>query len=67
MRGLELSKILFLKQTITHPFLVFSVLLLQFTSDAQRTFVALQVACPMTQKLLSLGKERGKSHMEFQG
>lgn len=56
-RGLELFKILFLKQTITHPLLVFSVLLLHFTSDAQRTFVTLQVACPMTQKLLSLGKE----------
>jgi hypothetical protein len=55
-KGLELFKILFLKQTITHP-LVFSVLLLHFTSDAQRTFVALQVACPMTQKSLGLGKE----------
>jgi hypothetical protein len=52
-RGPELFKILFLKQTITHPFLVFS----EFTSDAQRTFVTLQVACPMTQKLLDLGKE----------
>jgi hypothetical protein len=31
-----------------------------FTFDAQRTFVALQLACPMKQKWLNLAKELGK-------
>jgi hypothetical protein len=48
-----------LKQTIVHPLHVF-VLHCSFTSDAQRTFVALQFARPMTQKWLNLAKELGK-------
>jgi hypothetical protein len=40
--------------------LFFCFLHCSFTSKAQRTFVALQFVCPMTQKLLNLVKEWGK-------
>jgi hypothetical protein len=44
-----------LKQTITHPLLVFSVLLF-YISDAQRPFVALQFGRPMAQNPFNLVK-----------
>jgi len=51
-RGLDYY-FLKLKQTITHPLLVFCSC--SFPSKAQRTFMN-----PMTQKLLNLVKELGK-------
>jgi hypothetical protein len=44
-----------LKQTITHPFLVFSALFSTF--DTQKTFVAFQFVHPMTRKSFNLVKE----------
>jgi NRPS condensation-like uncharacterized protein len=49
----------FLKQTITHCFPVVSVFCSN-TSDAQKTFITLQFAHSVTQKLLNLVKGMSK-------
>jgi hypothetical protein len=45
---------------ITHPLPVFFTLLLQFTYDAERTFVALHFAHPRQKKSLNLVMELEK-------
>ncbi len=66
--GLELKrdlKLIFEANYIIHPLPMFFTLLLQFTFDAERTFVALQFANPITKKSFNLVMELEKYRKMF--